>query len=78
MIGILPRTDIRTNRDYMVSKRIHINRRLEELCKENSFEIVDVSVDTYSMLDWRGLHLNDAGQYTVARAVFRHAQAHLN
>ena len=77
-MGILRREDITRNKDYMESKRISINMRIEELCKENKIEFLNAEIEEKSMLDWRGLHLNELGQDTVARAVFKHSTMYLN
>jgi hypothetical protein len=81
LIGILPRKDIWGDEDYidyMESKRISINMRLRDLCKEYKFEFLDVDINRNTMLDRKGLHLNNFGQDTVARAVFRHSKLYLN
>jgi len=73
VVGIL-RSDVG---DYINSKRIRVNLRLEELCHENDVGYIEGSIGN-EHLDSGGLHLNDEGQEEVAMAIFRHCNLYLN
>ena len=81
VVGILERNDfwMRTDRrEFIDCKRIGVNLDLAEMCVENGIEFVDVEIEAQSMLDRKGLHLNEMGQDFVAGRIFKHCRKYLN
>jgi lysophospholipase L1-like esterase len=74
VVGILRRSD---RGSYINSKRVGINLRLEELCRENDVGYIEGGTGV-EHLSGDGLHLNDEGQDKVAGAIFRHCNLYLN
>lgn len=74
MVGILRRRDLVGLND---SRRIGINLRLAELCKENNFGYIYKELQD-RQLGRDGLHLNWKGQDAVAREIFKHCIPYLN
>ena len=74
LVGILRRKDVSS---YMDSKRIGINLRLREMCKQNGIEYVHKDIVS-EHLGRDGLHLSTSGQDEVARTIFRHCKHFLN
>src|SRR5215469_15583992 len=90
VVGIFGRTDITK---FVESKIISINEKLEALCRELGVEFLapaefykkigdarkwDTQFITRSMVDRRGLHLNEWGQREVGRWIFKHCNKFLN
>lgn len=74
LVGIPRRLDLNS---YGNSKRIGVNLWLKELCQEKNAEFISYEPGN-RMIARDGLHLNDAGQDELGRAIFCHCKSFLS